>query len=324
MALVKVNIGDKLTASLFNNQTFNLFKGMPGFEDTVTLAANVPNTLLLRPNVAPAASGVNLFAIQQINGTTVFSVDYSGNVFSAGGATFGSLTFTNFTALNGTVTNLSSATATITGLTSNLVTATNLTAGAASVTGQTSLNNLIVTGTATFSTISVTPPVFPTLIQKISPQGTSTVNFTGIPQTYTHLQITYQTAIASPATVDSLMMVFNNDVGANYDLVYATPSQGSVAQNQILLATIPGIANANVPHMTTAGNIMIMGYNQTAMFKAGTATDYETASPVNVAAANLLGFNWHSQNPITQIIMRAQAGGQVLASGSNFCLYGWP
>lgn len=152
MSLTRVNPGDKITAALFNAQTYYLLKGTPSYEDTITLADNVAGTFLLKPTSDPVGV-VQLFQVSDAEGNVKFAIGSDGSLIVNGNASFAqTATFTNLV-VNGT--------ASINGLTNGSTGATNVFStlivnGAASmqtlnVAGQTSLNNLTVSGNASIN-----------------------------------------------------------------------------------------------------------------------------------------------------------------------------
>jgi len=76
MGLYQATPGAKITAAEWNT-FYNLLKGVVGGEDTVRLAGNVADTLLLQPNTDPA-SIVKLFGIKKQAGTERFALRSDG------------------------------------------------------------------------------------------------------------------------------------------------------------------------------------------------------------------------------------------------------
>jgi hypothetical protein len=85
--------------------------------------------------------------------------------------------------------------------------------------------------------------------------SSSTITFSSIPSTYTHLQLRYIARDDRAITNDSFICRFNSDTGSNYmeyHLLYADgatvgAAAGSASATSILMGTIPGssaLANA--------------------------------------------------------------------------------
>jgi len=90
MAVYQATPGAKITAANWNT-IYNLLKGVVGGEDTIRLAGNVADTLLLQPNADPA-SVVDLFRIKTQAGVEKYALRSDGALCLADqGAEVGSL-----------------------------------------------------------------------------------------------------------------------------------------------------------------------------------------------------------------------------------------
>ncbi len=94
------SLGDLITADRLNRNSYNLFKGVAGYEDSVILADNVAGTLTLKPTIDPVAT-TQLIQVQNAAGVVQFSVQANGVINTLGG--IAGIAFTGLT-LAGTTT----------------------------------------------------------------------------------------------------------------------------------------------------------------------------------------------------------------------------
>lgn len=99
MAMYKYNTKDVISKTRLNNNSYDLFKGTIGSEDTITLADNVADTFLLQPNVDPAGT-TKIFRIKNQAGVEQFSITANGTLSAFA---FGSPTFTGVVTLTDNV-----------------------------------------------------------------------------------------------------------------------------------------------------------------------------------------------------------------------------
>ena len=155
--------------------------------------------------------------------------------------------------------------------------------------------------------------------------SSNTIEFTSIPQTYTHLQIR---GIARGAVVGTgfhqAYMQFNSDTGANYSTHYlsgdgaSASSSATASSDFITIAAIPGTNNTA---SVFGGFVLdILDYTNT--------NKYKTTRSLAGADANGSGYawfssgNWRNTNAITSIRLYANTGSNVFAQYSSFALYG--
>ena len=92
MALGQAQPGSVIASALMNNNTYNLWKGVAGFEDTVQLGNWVPGTFVLQPNQAVSSGGATeLFQVKDGVGTRQFAITATGGIIVRGVATFAAL-----------------------------------------------------------------------------------------------------------------------------------------------------------------------------------------------------------------------------------------
>ncbi len=149
--------------------------------------------------------------------------------------------------------------------------------------------------------------------------GSSTVSFTSIPGTYTHLQLR---AIArSGTTGESGMITFNSDTGANYSRHYligtgtATASGAGTSANNIdILYINSSSSTANV----FATNVLdILDYANTNKYK--TVKLLAGADQNGSGAIGLYSGSWRSTSAITSITITPSSS---IAQYSTFELFG--
>jgi hypothetical protein len=153
--------------------------------------------------------------------------------------------------------------------------------------------------------------------------GATSIEFTSIPATYTHLQIRYiarRTGTGSGSATDWLR--FNSDTGSNYTWHYLYGTSGSVVSGEsnpqnraYVVYTVLGAHTANT---FAAGVIDILDYANT--------NKYKTIRSIGGDEDNSSGFSkfyssaWLNTNAVTSITIDVDAND--LAQYSQFALYG--
>jgi hypothetical protein len=145
----------------------------------------------------------------------------------------------------------------------------------------------------------------------------SSIEFTGIPSTYTHLQIR---GIGITSIADrSIYLQFNSDNASNYSTHYlqgngTTASSGANATNYIYLTS--GANTTTYPFIAIAD---ILDYANTNKYKT---TRSIGGADMNGAGgyAGLYSGNWRNTNAITSIKIIPNSGN--LSQYSSFQLYG--
>jgi hypothetical protein len=160
--------------------------------------------------------------------------------------------------------------------------------------------------------------------------GTSTIDFTSVPQTYKHLQIRYisKNDVTANTNLDSFYISFNGVGGSSYSWYRLEGLWNGTVQSYGLTST------GNIwigPHLTShsswanmfsPGVIEILDYADTNKFKAvrkigGATTNGAGTEPGEVA---LNSGSFQSTSAITSISL--SRGGSNLAQYSHFALYG--
>lgn len=280
-----------ITNQELNSNGYDLFKGTPGYEDTLTLADNVDGTLTMQPNVAPVSSA-RTFWVKTFAGTNVLNTDIFNNVV-------------NISNLN------------VTGVASF-----NFIAGAIGqnipslvVTGVASFNtvydqNLIVSGAASFSTASAgNVPVIFSNTRLLS--ATGTINITGIPGGFSTLELNMSGKGTQNAISDSVMIQFNGDGSAVYDdqinynvgTGYAFSSDANSSQANIALMAGGAAAEANI---FSPLSLKIPDYADTTRYKLGLSNFFISGN--GAPASGVGGFQWRNTAAITSMAITFISG----------------
>jgi len=149
------------------------------------------------------------------------------------------------------------------------------------------------------------------------------VEFTNIPQTYTHLQLRAFTR-ATSGSFQNVIMRMNSDTGSNYNWHYlegtgsGTPiSSNSPNDTSIYLAQEPGSTQATGIFGTFI--VDILDYKNTNKFKT-----VRSLSGVDANGSGRTQFwsgAWRSSSAITSILLRSDASNNF-AENTQFALYG--
>jgi len=154
--------------------------------------------------------------------------------------------------------------------------------------------------------------------------GVSTVTFSSIPSTYTHLQLRFISRDnRSGQSVDALNIKANGDSGNNYanhrlqgDGSAASASGGTTLPYAIFAQTPASTATAN---LFGAGVIDILDYSNTSKFKT-----FRTISGFDANGSGFVGLYsglWQSTAAINSLTISSNDGTGVLQY-SSFTLYG--
>jgi hypothetical protein len=164
--------------------------------------------------------------------------------------------------------------------------------------------------------------------------GTSYIDFTSIPSTFTHLQIRAICKSSQTGTsgeYEGLALRFNSDSGSNYARHYlrgngATASAGvSTSQTFASIGLEPDTGYSSVSQMFSAQVVDILDYANTSKYKTirllGGFDSNNTGT--NVGAINIGSGLWMSTSAVTSI--RFTSGGSFdrgFTEYSHFALYG--
>jgi len=173
--------------------------------------------------------------------------------------------------------------------------------------------------------VADTGSMFPISSFIVPSAGSAFVEFTNIPQTYTHLQIRVMTRTLRAATSDAILWRFNSDSSSNYTLhsIYGDGSGTALADNAANLSygyyftTTGNSATANIYGV---GIIDIYDYANTNKFKtARTIHGYDTNGAGQLIITSSL---WRNKvNGISSIRFESQNAANI-SQYSSFALYG--
>ena len=163
--------------------------------------------------------------------------------------------------------------------------------------------------------------------------GVSNVEFTNIPQDYTHLQVRGILQTNRPSyVVDVIKMQFNSDTATNYsshrikggyDTTPSTSSSGSFNDSVIYL----GDLNSNVSSNVFSGLVIdILDYKDTNKYKTargltGFDVNGTTGTGSYGGTVNFISGNWRSTSAISSIKFTIITG-TAFNQYSSFALYG--
>ncbi len=149
--------------------------------------------------------------------------------------------------------------------------------------------------------------------------ATSTITFSSIPSTYSHLQL--RAIVRSGTTGESGMITFNSDTGANYSRHYligtgtATASGAGTSANNIDIFYFN--SSASTASVFAANVLDILDYANTNKYK--TIRLLAGADLNGSGALGLYSGSWRSTSAITSITITPSS---TIAQYSSFALYG--
>jgi hypothetical protein len=152
--------------------------------------------------------------------------------------------------------------------------------------------------------------------------GTSTITFTSIPQTYTHLQVRLIGRTGRASTEDVLKVTFNSDTANNYSwhnvAGYGTgvEANGFASQNNMTLGWITAANDAAGIFGTAIFDIL--DYANTSKYKTSrslTGYDWNGGGQLLLASGS-----WRNTSAITSITITPSFS--ALNQYSSFALYG--
>jgi hypothetical protein len=170
------------------------------------------------------------------------------------------------------------------------------------------------------SKVSATPDtgaMFPLQVITVGAAGASSVTFTNIPNTYSHLQVRVFSLMNA---ADNFYMQFNSDTAANYSWHQVTGDGSSAGAAAGTSTTFMFVGNNN-SSSTTTGNaavIDILDYVNTNKYKTVRSLLGSDANGSGLVA--LRSGNWRSSNAITSIKITPSSGS--FSQYSQFALYG--
>ena len=170
-----------------------------------------------------------------------------------------------------------------------------------------------------------TGAMFPLQVITVGPAGASSVSFTNIPGTYTHLQIRAIARATSGTVTDNWYIQFNGDTAANYskhDLYGNGAVVGASASTSISAPNIGLLpSTANVANSFGASVLDILDYKDTNKFKTMRClSGFDNNGSDGYVF--LYSGNWRSTSAITSMTLTPVSGSGNFAANSQFALYG--
>lgn len=168
--------------------------------------------------------------------------------------------------------------------------------------------------------------MYPIATYTVSGTSTTSFSFSGIPQTFSHLQIRASWQGQTNTSGNSGYLRFNGDTGNNYCWHYILGSGSSVVAGNT--TTTGSIIFGNYPwasgssNLFTAGNIIdILDYTNTNKTKTIKCLNgYDTGG--GIQAAWIFTGSWLNTAAITSISFEVIGSGNYFVPGSRFDLYG--
>jgi hypothetical protein len=158
----------------------------------------------------------------------------------------------------------------------------------------------------------------------VDASGTSSITFSSIPQTYTHLQIRFMARDNRASNpLDTLLMRFNSDTASNYYMHYlngngSTATAGGFSSTGIEVYRIAG-ATAGTS-MFGAGIIDILDYKSTSKNKTSRAL---SGSDQNGSGEVVLNSGlWFATPAAINTVTLTPTNGSLFSESSSFALYG--
>jgi hypothetical protein len=142
----------------------------------------------------------------------------------------------------------------------------------------------------------------------------STITFSGIPSTYTHLQIRYSLTAAAPADTT---IRFNGDTGANYSS-HLLRGTGAAAGAFSYVSQTSSYVQFNIGYNTSVAVIDILDYtnankNKTVRSLAG----FDSNGSGNI---DFWSGAWYNTGAISSLVLTAVS--TTFSTNSSFALYG--
>jgi hypothetical protein len=162
-------------------------------------------------------------------------------------------------------------------------------------------------------------------IGSITVGGTSvaSITFTGIPSTYSHLEIRFIARVATAAYFDNIFMRFNGDSGANYTAHYIESSgtailanSGGISNTLMLTAKATGTTATN---RVSGGIINILDYSNTNKNKTSRTTSGAATNTTSDNSLFVTSQLWMSKAPVSSITLYSNSN---FTQYSSFALYG--
>jgi len=185
-----------------------------------------------------------------------------------------------------------------------------------------------VIASSNYQRVTDTGAMFPLGMVQVGSGGSSTVSFTSIPATYTHLQLRILSATdRATYALDNVFVTFNGDSSANYSHHFlqgdgASASAGGSSNETNVRSG--STSSSAAPNVFSASVFDILDYKNTNKYKTVRSL---SGFDLNGTVSGIGGFiqlysgNWRSTSAITSITLNRQSGSNFIQY-SSFALYG--
>lgn len=325
-----------------NQNSYEIFKATPGYEDTIILGDWVDGTFVLQPNQVPVAN-TKLFKVNDNAANNLAYIDSSGILYAQGLIVTGTASISTFPVPGANMPSLVvTGTASINNLETNTATIQTLVTTHLYTNGVTSLGNLNQSGIATMGSIQVFPggqvnniPVRLFTQTLNSPQATmGTPSLPGF-GAYSAMRITWsgRVDVAQQSLNAAPTLVINDDnngSGGFYgwgSVAILTTGGGSFtafnAGNEVCYAILAGSA---APSFVSAGVIDIQQTTASTLFRSYTFSSFTPSAGggagfLNGGAFAQGGANWKSISALNSLYLNTISGNFI--TGSNMTIYGF-
>lgn len=180
-------------------------------------------------------------------------------------------------------------------------------------------------------TVTDTGAMFPLQVITVGPAGASTISFTNIPNTYSHLQIRcFAQTNRATYGIDEIRIRFNSDTGSNYAKhnLYGDGSSASAGGD----ANVTGMFPSGTIGTSTGNSGLVWGVDIVDVLDYANTNKYKTIRRLTGVDLNgtvgglggrvgLSSGLWQNTNAVTSIDM-TPVNGSSITQYSQFALYG--
>jgi hypothetical protein len=175
-----------------------------------------------------------------------------------------------------------------------------------------------------------TPPAsgagqIPELYNNILGSDAANIDATGLNQGYTHLRVVGQARTDQSANNSSMLVTFNGDTAAHYDVIYSFWNGSAIVFNSgFAISNMPMDAPGTTADANRFGVFVIDILNYTAaVWKTLNIQNTSMSTATNAGSRFKLGGGvYRSTSAVTQVTL-APGGGTVLRAGSSLSVYGF-
>jgi hypothetical protein len=163
--------------------------------------------------------------------------------------------------------------------------------------------------------------MYPIASATVSGTSTTSVNFSGIPQNFSHLHLRCFVRTDRVATGDNLYMRFNNDTASNYNFHYMQGSgSATVAGQGSAVSVLLGVVNcaSNQANDFALNIVDVLDYTNTNKYKV--IKNLVGCDTVGAGSTSIWSGVWISTAAISTFNIVANVGN--FTPGTRFDLYG--